>query len=169
MRKADGDMDSKSDIYYKGKNAFYEDENGQKTVISLAGLSLASSGVMGGDPLYNLYRDAFDVLGVENENDEDGKFDGHPVEEYANTLVVDLFELNSTRTETEGAIILNVWMAVAHELYSVLRGCRSNNKDEMNGALDRATALWIGADQIRGDNLQGHLLYNLAELAGELF
>ncbi|CAB9498002.1 expressed unknown protein [Seminavis robusta] len=169
MRKADKDLDLKSDIYYKGKNAFYEDSSGQRTVISLAGLSLAASGVMSGDPLYNIYRNAFYDLGVDNENDSAGNFDGHPVEEYANTLVVDLFELNSTRTETEGAIVLNVWMAVAHELHSVLRGCRSNNQDEMNGALDRATALWIGADQIRGDNLEGHLLYNLAELAGELF
>jgi hypothetical protein len=169
MRKADSDLDLKSDIYYKGQNAFYEDESGQKTVISLAGLSLASSGVMSGDPLYNIYRNAFYDLGVESESDSPGKFDGHPVEEYANTLVVDLFELNSTRTETEGAIILNVWMAVVHELHSLLRGCRSNNQDEMNGALDRATALWIGADQVRGDNLEGHLLYNLAEVAGELF
>ena len=169
MRKADQDIDAKSEIYYKGKNAFYEDENGQRTVISLAGLSLASSGVMSGDPLYNIYRNAFYDLGLENENDQAGNFDGHAVEEYANTLVVDLFELNSTRTETEGAIVLNVWMAVAHELHSVLRGCRSNDQDEMNGALDRATALWIGADQVRGDNLEGHLLYNLAELAGELF
>lgn len=169
MRKADSDLDLKSDIYYKGKNAFYEDDDGQKTVISLAGLSLASSGVMSDDPLYNIYRNAFYDLGLEDENDTPGNFDGHAVEEYANTLVVDLFELNSTRTETEGAIILNVWMAVAHELHSVLRGCRSNNQDEMNGALDRATALWIGADQIRGDNLEGHLLYNLAEVAGELF
>lgn len=169
MRKADNDLDTKSDIYYKGKNAFYEDDDGKRTVISLAGLSLASSGVMSGDPLYNLYRNAYYDLGLEDENDTAGNFDGHAVEEYANTLVVDLFELNSTRTETEGAIILNVWMAVAHELHSVLRGCRSNNQDEMNGALDRATALWIGADQIRGDNLEGHLMYNLAELAGELF
>jgi len=169
MRKSDTDIDTKSEIYYKGKNAFYQEEDGKQTVISLAGLSLASSGVMSGDPLYNIYRNAFYDLGIENENDEAGNFDGHPVEEYANTLVVDLFELNSTRTETEGAIVLNVWMAVAHELHSVLRGCQSNNQDEMNGALDRATALWIGADQIRGDNLEGHLLYNLAELAGELF
>jgi len=169
MRKADTNIDIKSDIYYKGKNAFYEDDKGQRTVISLAGLSLAASGVMSGDPLYNIYRNAFYDLGVDNENDSAGNFDGHPVEEYANTLVVDLFELNSTRTETEGAIIMNVWMAVAHELHSVMRGCRSNNQEEMNGALDRATALWIGADQIRGDNLEGHLLYNLAELAGELF
>lgn len=169
MRKFDNDQDAKSDIYYNGKNAFYQDADGQQTVISLAGLSLASAKVMRGDPLYNIYRNAFYDLGIENENDEAGNFDGHAVEEYANTLVVDLFELNSTRTETEGAIVLNVWMAVAHELYSVLRGCRSNNQDEMNGALDRATALWIGADQVRGDNLEGHLLYNLGELAGELF
>ena len=169
MRKSGDDLATVRDIYYKGKNAFYNDANGNRTVISLAGLSLAADGVMEGDPLYNIYRNAFFDLGVENENDQPGYFDGHPVEEYANTLVFDLFELDSSRTETEAAIVLNVWMAAAHELHVVLQGCRSNNVDNMNGALDRAAALWIGADQSRGDNIEGHLLYNLAEIAGELF
>lgn len=177
MRKADSDFQTKKNIYYAGKNAYYEDPTtGNRTMISLAGLSLAASGVMSEDPMYNIFRNAFYDLGVDNERDTAGDFDGHPVEEYANTLVMDLFELNSTRTETEGAIVLNVWMAVVHELYSILRSCKATTSDnqnqkisEMSGALDRATALWIGADQIRGDNLRGHLLYNLAEVAGELF
>lgn len=169
MRKSGNDLQAAKDIYYNGKNAFYTDQDGQRVVISLAGLSLASGGVMSGDLLYNVYRDAFYDLGIENENDSAGNFDGHPVEHYADTLVQDLFELNSTRTETEGAIVLNVWMAVAHEMYTVLQSCSSNNVDGMNGALDRATALWIGADQARGDNQEGHMMYNLAEIAGELF
>jgi hypothetical protein len=127
---------------------------------------------MSNDHLYNTYRHAFYQLGIDSENDEIGEFDGNPVDEYGNTIVMDLFELNATRSETEGALIINVWMAIAHEFESINVACRLDDEksvDEMNRALDRAAALWIGADQIRGDNLHGHLLYNLAENAGELF
>lgn len=172
MRSTDEDQDAKVDIYYNGRHAFVDDDDGNQTNISFAGLSLGSAQVMSNDHLYNIYRHAFYQLGIDSESDEIGEFDGNPVDEYGNTIVIDLFELNATRSETEGALIINVWMAIAHELESINLACRTegdNSVDEMNRALDRAAALWIGADQIRGDNLHGHLLYNLAENAGELF
>jgi len=166
------DVATKNAIYMDGKNAFYEYQNGTLSQITLSGLSLGSSLVMTLDPIYNLYRNAFFDLGVLLENDSTGNFDGRPVDEYANTLVEDLFELNSTRAVSIGALILNVWMSVMHELNVVLTSCADNGetaKDDMNAALDRGAALWIGAGQSRGDNEEGYLLYNLAEVAGERF
>lgn len=115
--------------------------------------------------MYNFYRHAFLVMGNKGEGEALGNFDQKPVEEYANTLVDDLFDLNIAHIETEAALVTCLWMAIVHELYNVLRGCQEQVTDDMNAALDRAAAMWIGADQPMGANDQGNLLYNLAQRA----
>jgi hypothetical protein len=124
---------------------------------------------MAEDAMYNIYRHAFLELGNKVEGEEPGKFDQKPVEEYANTLVNDLFALNIEDIETEAALVTCLWMAIVHELYDVLRGCQQMDTDLMNAALDRAAAMWIGADQPMGVSDQGNLLYNLAQVVALRF
>jgi len=106
-------------------------------------------------------------LGANVEQETTGNFDDEPASQYANTIVNDLFALDVPGIETEAALILNVWMAVAHELWELLKACQ--RREVMTASLDRAAALWIGAEQVRGDIERGQLLYNLAQRAGELF
>lgn len=124
---------------------------------------------MAEDAMYNIYRHAFIELGYKLEEEELGNFDQKPAEEYANTLVEDLFALDIEHIETEAALVTCLWMAIVHELYNVLRGCQQQAADDMNAALDRAAAMWIGADQPVGVDEQGNLLYNLAQGAAVRF
>ena len=122
------------------------------------------------DPMYNIFRYSFLRSGVDEGNDQ-GYFGGRPAEEYANTIVEHLMELStSSRIETEAALVLNVWMAVIHELYNIVRGCETTqDKVQAQESLDRAVAMYVGAMQTTGSNEHGSLLYNLAEIAGERF
>lgn len=124
---------------------------------------------MAQDALYNIFRHTFFLIGRDIENEFAGNFDQKPVQEYANTLVNDLFALNVAHIETEAAIILNVWMMIVHSLYEVMRGCKAQDNDKMNAAIDVAAALWIGADQPQGVNDAGNMMYNLAQVAGQRF
>ena len=124
---------------------------------------------MAQDALYNLFRHTFFIIGRDIEHETPGNFDQKPIQEYANTLVNDLFTLNVTHIETEAALIHNVWMQIVHSLYDVLRGCKTNDADSMNAALDIAAALWVGADQPYAVSDSGNLLYNLAQIAGQRF
>lgn len=128
--------------------------------------------LMKGDAMYSFFRHAFLELGNEIEGEQLGQFDDRPVAEYANTLVLDLLALNKTAAVAEASVVLNVWMYVCHQLYTILRACKANDAtstQKMQEALDIAAALWIGADQLQGDNDSGNLLYNIAEQAGEKF
>jgi hypothetical protein len=161
--RATENMTAKFDIYMTGKNAL---------PLSLASLSLFAGESYGSDPLFVLYKYNFLELGRSQEQDPEGYFDGSPVEEYANTLVSDLFLLDSAHVEAEGALVLNVMMSIWGSLYDVLRACDRNDigtKEDMYGALDMAAALWVGAGQLKNDNQEGYMLYNLAENAGALF
>ena len=135
----------------------------------MGGLSLNSYPQMAQDSLYNIFRHTFFLIGRDIEGETAGNFDQKPVQEYANTLVNDLFALNVAHIETEAAIILNVWMAIVHELENIKRACKTQNTDAMNGSIDIAAALWIGADQPEGASDAGNMLYNLAEVGGERF
>lgn len=124
---------------------------------------------MAQDAFYGIFLHTFQVIGHEIEGEQLGFFDQKPVSQYADTLVNDLFALNVAHVETEAAIILNVWMQIAHELYEVMRGCKSQDPDMMNAALDVAAALWIGADQPEGANDAGNMMYNLAQVGAQRF
>jgi hypothetical protein len=160
--RATEDLDAKFNIYVNGKNAL---------PLSLASLSLFAAESYGNDPLFVLYKYNFLELGKSQE-DSDGSFDGFPAEEYANTVVRDLFMLDSANVEVEGALVLNVMMSIWGSLYDALRACERNDdvtNDDMYGALDTAAALWVGTGQLKNDNQEGYMLYNLAEYAGALF
>ena len=147
--------------------------NGKNALpLSLASLSLFAAESYGKDPLFVLYKYNFLELGKSYEDDSNGYFDGFPAEEYANTLVRDLFALDSANVEVEGALVLNVMMSIWGSLYNALRACDRNDgdtNDDMYSALDTAAALWVGTGQLKNENQEGYMLYNLAEYAGSLF
>jgi hypothetical protein len=144
-----------------------------RSPLSLASLSLEAGDVMQGNPYYNIFRHAFLVLGNANEGEAVGMFDGSPIEEYGNTIVEDLFDLSVENIEAEAALVMNVWMVLNHELFTVLEACGGGDgpadTDKALSRLDRAVALWIGEEQDDGANNKGHMMYNLAEQAGARF
>jgi hypothetical protein len=161
--RATEDLNAKFVIYKEGKNAL---------PLSLASLSLFAKESYGKDPLFVLYKYNFQFLGKSQEEDADGLFDGFPAEEYANTVVTDVFALESDHVAAEAALVLNVMMAIWGSLYDALRACDRNDadtNDDMYGALDIAAALWVGTDQVKSGNEEGYMLYNLTEYAGSLF
>ncbi|KAL3922673.1 MAG: hypothetical protein SGILL_002079, partial [Bacillariaceae sp.] len=121
------------------------------------------------NPFYYMFKHAFLVLGNAAEHETTGKFDGAPIEVYADTIVNDLFDLDVPNIETEAVLVMNVWMAAVNQLFQVIAECRAQDKESGLAALDKAAAMWIGAEQVEGSNERGHLLYNLAENAGERF
>ena len=161
-------LDAAKDIYTYGFNAM--DENG---VITLANLSLDSFDLMKDDDWYNTYRFSFYQIGSKDEDEDPGEFDGEPVEHYADTVVDDLFDLNQDGIESEAALVMNVWMTVAHYLEDAARMCRAASSGGSVGfgekQLDLAAAYWIGWGQETGEDNTGQLLYNLAEHADRRF
>jgi hypothetical protein len=145
-------------------------ENGTNALpYTLAGLSRNAS-QYNDFPMYNIYKYAFYVLGVTVQHDKPGTFDGGPVEEYANTLIADLFMLNRTRIQGDAALVLNVVMSYWGTLYKMLQVCEAGgNAAQMTAFLDQAAALWVGQGQVRASNVLGFMLYNLAERTGSSF
>jgi hypothetical protein len=146
-------------------------EYGQNALpLTLAGLSSDAS-KYDAFPMYNIYKYAFYELGILQEQDTPGYFDQEPVEVYANSLVHDLFQLNRTRIEADSAVVFNVVMACWGSLWTMLQTCEmdSSNSQNMTASLDTAVALWIGTGQVRASNVQGYMLYNLAERMGTSF
>jgi hypothetical protein len=121
------------------------------------------------NPFYHMFRYTFWDLGYNKEGEDDGFFDGSPVEVYGDTIVQDLFSLDIPQIESDAALVMNVWMAAVNGIFEALAQCRAQNPDGGIAALDRAVALWVGAGQEDGSNEKGHMLYNMAENAGERF
>ncbi|GKY91601.1 hypothetical protein MPSEU_000132000 [Mayamaea pseudoterrestris] len=154
------DLSQKRNIFDNGRNAL---------PLTLAGLS-SNSSQYSEFPLYNVYRYAFHELGMKEEGDETGYFDGSPIEEYGNTLVNDLFSLNRTRIQGDAALVMNVVMSYWGTFYKMLQVCEANgDASQMIAFLDQAAALYIGEGQPRGNNVQGFMLYNLGERSGTNF
>jgi hypothetical protein len=124
---------------------------------------------MSQDVHYSMFRHYFQRTWAIAGN-ETGMFRGHPVEEYANTLVENYFSQNLSYIEIDAVLVLNVWMATIHELQEVTRRCTSYDKDEALKALDKAVALWIGGTPQQSEsNTRGYLLYSQAETIGGHF
>jgi hypothetical protein len=163
MRMAGENFTEKRNVYDNGRNS---------ASMTLRGLSIAAEDRWGSYPLYNIYRYSFEKLGETIEGDDPGFFDGEPIGQYANSVVDDLFLLNITRIEADGALAFNVLMACWSSLFEMLSACKRNDADslsDMNTAVDAAAAYWIGAGQVKGDGNSGYFLYNLAEVAGARF
>lgn len=155
-------------------------ENGNHSIISLASLSLTAGNTMSNVPIYNLYLNSFRELGITHENDSLGSFDGKPVEQYADTLIKDLFALNIPRIEATGTVVHSVYMSFWSFLYQILNHCEniqstnttiaeSSTERDMLSSLDAAVALYVGEGQIRNDSQDGYMIYNLAEYIGSKF
>jgi len=138
-------------------------------LITLQSLSLNAEDEMKDNPFYHMFRYAFWDLGYNKEGEDDGYFDGFPVESYADTVVQDLFALNIPQIESDAAIVMHVWMSSVNGVFNAMKHCKEYDAEAAIAALDIAVALWIGAGQEEGSNEKGHLLYNMAENAGERF
>lgn len=127
---------------------------------------------MKNDPIYNFFRHGFLNIGSKVENEEEGLFDEHPVNEYASTVVTDLLAIGALKAAPEAAVVMNVWMYCVHQIYEITWACKrndANSNDDMKNALDIAAALWIGVDQGSSDEQPGNFMYNLAQQAGGRF
>ena len=124
------------------------------------------------DPLFCYYWDCFAEIGEFFSNTV-GYFDGSQDYEYANTLVLDLFDTGEVPIgiENEAINIFSVWMRFHNHIYEVSRLCSGTEPDKikMIEHLDKAAALWIGNLQLYGDNTRGTMMYNHVERAGALF
>jgi len=170
--KETDNLDTKKDIYQNGQNSQYQDPQQGQINRSLASLSLKSKDIMMKDDWYNIFRYSFEYIGDKKENEAKGNFDDEPIEQYGNTIVMDLFDLNEEDIETEAALVMNVWMTVVHHLQEAEQKCKaSTGGNSLDGEtdLDVAAAYYVGWGQVEGDNDSGHLLYNLAENAGARF
>jgi hypothetical protein len=163
---------------FEEKHTIYE--KGNHSSISLASLSLTAGTIMTNVPIYNLYINTFRELGIVHENDSVGSFDGHPVEEYANTLIEDLFQLEIPHIEATASVIHSVYMSFWSFLYQILYHCENiqntnttiasfSTPNDMFASLDAAVALYVGEGQIRNDAQYGYMIYNLAEYVGSKF
>ena len=149
---------------------------GNHSSMSLQSLSLTSYELFQEVPIYNVYLSAFRTMG-KNANfsgaltlEELGDFDGAPIQQYADTLVLDLFDLGIPRIEGTGSVVFNVLMAHWGHLWLMLQECHAN-QDAAKALqhLDTAVALWVGEGQIRNDKQKGYFMYSLSQLAGVQF
>lgn len=129
---------------------------------TLASLSLTTTEKMMEEPLLTIYSHFFNTKGLQN-GEENGYYKGQKSQFYADAIISDLFDRDATGVPQEATLALHIWMAAAHELNNVLIGCNSHyNSTESAIALDRAAALWTGAE----DRFS---LYQLAQSSGEKF
>jgi len=153
------------------KKKWYQQGHGEKGELTLMSLGFDAKNYSALDPLFNIYVDTFLDIGLTIEDEDSGIFDKNLVEQYAHSIVDDLFLLNDEQTsdnvETVAILVTGLWMRVHHYLYENLRLCRSNGDTHiMLNNIDKAAALWIGKRQVYGSNTEGVLLYNLAEIYG---
>ena len=157
------------------KKQIYKDGGGSSPGKSLAKLSLDATSLMKDDDMFNVFRYAFNYIGNVKEHEDLNHFDDEDVGVYANTIVEDLFDLNTENIETDAALVTSVWMTVVHYLYEAMNECKatatSAGSDSPSGeaALDKAAAYWIGIGQEFGENEGGHMLYSLTEKASLRF
>lgn len=139
---------------------------------NIADFSLMAGQAMSQDLPYNIFKYAL--------QDNYGYYKGSPVEQYADTFVENAFDNTITPSlAVEAIVALNIWMAVIHELYDQVNQCRkeailvtgARRLEQSYGPLpvDIAAAYYIGDGQQTGSSQSGHMLYRLAEEAGERF
>jgi hypothetical protein len=163
-------------IYSEGKNSQIFDEDGKFLKLrSLRGLSTDATLEMLDEPLFNIFlyaqQSESNIASTKDSplilNDPDGS------RVFADNFVQKAFQATSKSSRSlaaEASVALNVWMYLSHMLHMTLESCRDGaflGKDGVH-AIDESAALWIGNDQIAGDD-QGYLLYALAEEMGERF
>ena len=147
--KESTDLATKKKIYNDGGDA----ATGGK---SLSKLSLEAPPLMKDDDMFNVFRYAFNYIGNEKEHEDLNHFDDEDVGVYANTIVQDLFDLNTENIETDAALVTSVWMTVVHYLYEGMNECKATataaGSDSPSGEapLDKAAARY-GQDNIEAE------------------
>lgn len=157
-------IDIATSIYQNGKNSVVGVDD---RVVSLAALSRTAATDMREDPMFNIFRWAL------LEKDELSKavakgFD--PIDSaYADKVVAKALENAQDKVlAAEGAVIMSVWMEIAHELYNAVDYCRKGD-ERATLSLDRGMALWLGVDQVEGSSDTGNFMYSLSQKAESNF
>lgn len=154
-------------LYMEGSNSEIYDNDGKRVGFrSFAKFSTQETANMTAEPYFNLFTYAL--------QDTAGKYQGKELRFYADTIITEIFESNSEATRMmaiEGILVLNLWMALVHELEQTLSNCKKQLIADADGihSIDEAVAYWIGDGQVFGNGTKGHLLYALSERMGEIF
>eukprot|EP00957_Ditylum_brightwellii_P017655 1330159-Ditylum_brightwellii.AAC.1 len=106
--------------------------------------------------MYSFYKHAYLHIGLK-EGENPGEFDGSPIEQFADTLVNDLMELDKENISHEAILVNNVWMAVVYYLNTASRTCKYPAENGPLAYLDLAAGLYIGIGQDEGDNESGDM------------
>uniref|UniRef100_A0A7S1YQ01 Uncharacterized protein n=1 Tax=Ditylum brightwellii TaxID=49249 RepID=A0A7S1YQ01_9STRA len=141
------------DIYTNGKYA---------KPLTLQRLSTDAAHDYKGDPMYTFYKHAYLHIGLK-EGEIAGEFDSNHIEQYADTLVKDLLEIDKENIAQEAILVNTIWMTVVFYLNGAAKSCRYPDVAEPYLYLDLAAGFYIGLGQDKGDDESGNMLYNLAE------
>jgi hypothetical protein len=162
IRQADS-VDAANTTYIQGKNAAVGSFD---RVVSMASLSRTAANDMSDDPMFNIYRLA---LLDDNVFEQIGTQDFDPMDSaYADIVVQKAFGIASdVALGAESAVVMSVWMEICHELYNSLQYCFDGDERAVL-SVDRAIALWIGADQTEAQD-NGFLMYSIAQQAANRF
>ena len=149
-------------IYTEGSNALSSNTEDGLSNLTLSSFSADAQTVMSQDPMFNIFKYALYDKEAFDHDTELGFA-------YADEIVLEaLGSTSDTNLAAEAAVVLNVWMMIAHQLYNAERSCRKRQQNAVEH-LDIAAALWIGKDQTPDATDAGWLLYNVAQEAARDF
>ena len=140
--------------------------SGVPSMNSLAALSTEAPRVMGDDIMHNFYQYAL-YDDVDFDSNLNGDTDPWPYGDEVVILGLDPTHGDSSKLAAEAAIVMNIWMAIVHQLYESTRECK--NGSEAPKYIDSAVGLWIGKEQGNGVFDTGWSIYSIAQEAYKLY
>jgi len=141
-------------------------DSGSNSDTSLSSLSSDASNRFGKDRFYNIFRYAFMDESFFLQGSTGGSVSDSS---YANTVVDKALGIaEDTDLAADASVILNTWMEIEHQLEQAVASCTDSSID---GALavDTAVAYYVGAEQIKGQDDSGYLMYSIAEKSAARF
>lgn len=147
----DGGVELARMIYNEGKNMKIANRTH-----SLRSLSTEATLDMAGEPLFQLFQISHGGNRLYSDSFVQGAFE-----------IVDSVKTTVARSATDpstiaadAAVVLNLWMAVIHEMNQAVLACeRRESSEEIADAIDRCAAYWIGDAQQNNETEPGHSLY----------
>jgi hypothetical protein len=133
---------------------------------NLADFSLQAPQIMVNESTFNFFKFALSDDYRKYQGVDVGVFGDTVVRSFFNASIFDL-KANYESLPVEAAVVLNLWLYVAHHLHSAVAACRNGAADV--SYIDAAAAYWIGSLPLAGNSTQGYLLYSLTENSGSLF
>ena len=151
------DSEEAQQLYEKGLNAVDDDGS----IMSLASMNQDFDWEMSTQPFFNFFKYSLSRIGPIAG-------DGNDVSDYAHTIIEDVFEELSSSIGSQKDVELaadailatHFWMQVAHFLYDAVEACESKDTQAISSALDRAAAVYAGADS---ETDAGYALYGLVQ------